>query len=52
METFASRRISGAPVVAGAVVVGVISATDLLQFATSLPGVPTQRDLVPDLPMM
>lgn len=49
METFAFRRISGAPVVAGGIVVGVVSATDLLQFAASLPGVPTQRDLVPDL---
>lgn len=49
MDTFASRRISGAPVVAGGGVIGVISATDLLQFAASLPGVPTQRDLGPDL---
>lgn len=49
MDTFAARRISGAPVVEGGVVVGVISATDLLQFAASLPGVPTQRDLAPDL---
>lgn len=49
MDTFASRRISGAPVVAGGVVVGVVSATDLMQFAASLPGVPTQRDLAPDL---
>ena len=49
MDTFASRRISGAPVVAGGVVVGVISATDLLQVAASLPGVPTQQDLGNDL---
>ena len=49
MDTFASRRISGAPVVEGGGVVGVVSATDLLQFAASLPGVPTQRDLAPDL---
>ena len=49
MDTFAARRISGAPVVEGGVVVGVISATDLLQFAASLPGVPTERDLAPDL---
>jgi CBS domain-containing protein len=45
MDTFASRRISGAPVVEGGVVVGVVSASDLLQFAASLPGVPTQREL-------
>jgi CBS domain-containing protein len=49
MDTFASRRISGAPVVEGGVVVGVVSASDLLQFAASLPGVPTQRDLGADL---
>jgi len=49
MDTFASRRISGAPVVEGGVVVGVVSATDLLQFAASLPGVPTQRDLGTDM---
>ena len=45
METFSSKRISGAPVVAGGAVVGVLSAMDLLQFAASLPGVPTERDL-------
>lgn len=49
MDTFTSRRISGAPVVEGGVVVGVVSATDLLQLAAALPGVPTQRDLATDL---
>ena len=49
MDTFASRRISGAPVVEGGVVVGVISATDLLQLAAALPGVPTERDLGTDM---
>jgi len=49
MELFASKRISGAPVVAGEDVIGVVSATDLLQFAASLPGVPTERELVADL---
>ena len=44
MDTFVSRRISGAPVVEGGVVVGVVSATDLLQLAAALPGVPTERD--------
>jgi CBS domain-containing protein len=42
METFAFRRISGAPVVAGGIVAGV-SATDLLQFAASLPGADAAR---------
>jgi len=49
MDTFASRRISGAPVVEGGAVIGVVSATDLLQLAATLPGVPTQRELVSDL---
>ena len=49
MDVLVSKRISGAPVVAGDEVVGVISATDLLQFAASLPGVPTQRELTRDL---
>lgn len=49
MDVFASKHISGAPVVAGDEVVGVISATDLIQFAASLPGVPTERELASDL---
>jgi len=49
MDVFASKRISGAPVVAGGEVIGVISATDLLQFAAALPGVPTEREVGPDL---
>jgi CBS domain-containing protein len=49
MEVFASKRISGAPVVAGGEVIGVVSATDLLQLAAALPGVPTEREVGPDL---
>jgi CBS domain-containing protein len=49
MEVFASRCISGAPVVAGGDVIGVISATDLISIAGSLPGVPTGRDPPPDV---
>ena len=49
MEVLASNRISGAPVVAGDRVIGVVSATDLLQLAAGLPGVPTERELMPDL---
>ena len=49
MDVLASNRISGAPVVAGDDVVGVISATDLLAFAAALPGVPTERDVRADL---
>jgi CBS domain-containing protein len=43
IELLSSRHVSGAPVVAGASVVGVISASDLLSFAAATPGVPTQR---------
>jgi CBS domain-containing protein len=49
MDIFVSKRISGAPVVAGNEVIGVISASDLLQFTAALPGVPTERDLTTDL---
>jgi CBS domain-containing protein len=49
MEEFASKHISGAPVVAGDEVVGVISATDLIQFASAMPGVPTERERPEDL---
>ena len=43
MELLATRHVSGAPVVAEGKVVGVISSTDLLGFAASLPGVPAER---------
>ena len=42
MELLASRHVSGAPVVAGDQVVGVVSATDFLSFASSTPLVPTE----------
>jgi len=48
MDVFTSRRISGAPVVSGGEVIGVVSATDLLQFTASLPGVPTEREAAPE----
>ncbi|MEO8580062.1 MAG: CBS domain-containing protein [Gemmatimonadales bacterium] len=44
MELFAHRHISGAPVVTGSTLVGVVTSTDLMAFAASLPGVPTERD--------
>ena len=40
MALLASRHVSGAPVVDDGKVVGVLSATDLLEFAAALPGVP------------
>ena len=49
MEVLTSKRISGAPVMAGDEVIGVVSATDLLQLAAALPGVPTERDNRPEL---
>jgi CBS domain-containing protein len=43
MALLASRHVSGAPVVSGANVIGVISGTDLLDFASSLPGIPIEQ---------
>lgn len=43
MAILASRHISGAPVMANDTVVGVVSLTDLVEFAASSPGVPTER---------
>jgi CBS domain-containing protein len=43
MSILASLHISGAPVVVNSTVVGVISLTDLVEFAASSAGVPTER---------
>lgn len=43
MAFLATRHVSGAPVVASGKVLGVVSASDLIDFAASLPGVPTER---------
>jgi CBS domain-containing protein len=43
MELFAQRHVSGAPVVAGSELVGVVSATDLMALASSLSGVPVRE---------
>ena len=43
-RVFADAGISGAPVVSGRELVGVISMTDLVEFETSNPGAPRQRD--------
>lgn len=42
-ELLFDEHVSGVPVVAGEQVVGVISATDILDFLASEPGVPTER---------
>lgn len=44
MELLGRHHVSGAPVVAGGALLGVITATDLMAFASSLSGVPTVRD--------
>ena len=44
MELLGRHHVSGAPVVAGSAVVGVVTTTDLVAFASSLSGVPTARD--------
>jgi CBS domain-containing protein len=43
MDVLSTRHISGAPVVRGGTVVGVVSLTDLAEFAAASPGVPTDR---------
>ena len=42
-ELFVSRHVSGAPVLDGQRVVGVVSATDVLEFISTNPPVPRQR---------
>ena len=41
MALLAARHLSGAPVVSGKKVIGVVSLTDLAEFAAAEPGVPT-----------
>ena len=43
MDILVGRHISGAPVIANGVIMGIVSATDLLAFAASLPDVPQER---------
>lgn len=44
MELLARHHVSGAPVVSGGNLVGVVSGTDLMSFAAALSGVPTEND--------
>ncbi len=48
IEVLADRQISGAPVVAGGAVVGVVSASDVLAFETDMPTVPTAHAEEPE----
>ncbi|HEU4643105.1 MAG TPA: CBS domain-containing protein [Gemmatimonadaceae bacterium] len=50
-ELLAARHISGVPVRAGNRVVGVISATDIIDFAASTPGVPAAHEEGGDEPL-
>jgi CBS domain-containing protein len=43
MSLLATRHITGAPVVSQGKVVGVVSLTDLAEFAAASPGAPTER---------
>jgi CBS domain-containing protein len=43
MELLAGRHLGGAPVMAGGKVIGMVSMTDLLQFAAALPQPPVDR---------
>lgn len=43
VELLAAEHVSGLPVVAGSELVGVVSATDLLDFDAERPGVPVER---------
>ena len=48
MDTFTEHQVSGTPVIAGDRLVGVISAADLLAFASSLPVSVAERFPEPD----
>jgi len=45
MELFGKNHVSGAPVVSGGKLTGVVTGSDLMTFASALPGVPTEREL-------
>lgn len=49
MSLLSSRHISGAPVVVGDQIEGVVSATDLLAFAAEQPGAPAERQFNEEL---
>lgn len=48
MELFVKEHVSGAPVVEGDKVIGVVSLSDLVALAASTPGAPTLRPEVPE----
>jgi CBS domain-containing protein len=44
MELLSQQHVSGAPVVAGSKLAGVVTSNDLMAFAASLSGAPTERE--------
>jgi CBS domain-containing protein len=44
LELLGGRHVSGAPVISGGKLVGLVTGTDLMTFVAALPGVPTQRE--------
>lgn len=48
-DLLARHHVSGAPVIEGGRVVGVVSASDIVSFAADQPGVPTERPVAADL---
>ncbi|HEY9227737.1 MAG TPA: CBS domain-containing protein [Gemmatimonadaceae bacterium] len=44
MELLGRHHVSGAPVVSGGVLIGVVTGTDLMMFASALSGVPTEHE--------
>lgn len=49
VEILTRHHVSGAPVITGGQVIGTLSASDVLAFETSLPGVPTGHEEAEDL---
>src|SRR5438552_18446408 len=45
MELLGRLHVSGAPVTSGGSLLGIVSANDLMTFAASLSGVPTEHDI-------
>jgi CBS domain-containing protein len=48
MEELTARHVSGAPVLLGHQVVGVVTASDLMAFAATLPGAPAEHEESPE----
>jgi CBS domain-containing protein len=46
VELLTARRVTGVPVVSGIAAIGTLSASDILAFESTLPGVPMEREAV------